>query len=59
MTTNYEKIKAMSIDEMAEWFNQRASVCELDKPCKNCINNQWCSAETSDDFKVWLQQETK
>lgn len=53
--TNYEKIKAMSIDEMAEFFEKKANICETEKPCGNCINAQFCGAETKEDFKQWLK----
>lgn len=56
---NFEKIKAMDISTMAEFFYQRASVCELEKLCKDCINAQWCSADSTEDFAKWLESENE
>ena len=54
MTTNFGKIKSLTLDEMAEWFMNRYTVCELNKPCIECKYNGWCSSETKEDFKKWL-----
>jgi hypothetical protein len=51
---NFEKIKAMDIDELANWFTNRYAVCDLEIPCENCINSDWCCIETKEDFKKWL-----
>lgn len=56
---NYEKIKQMSIEEMAEWFAVRYSFCELFKPCAKCSNVSFCSAETAEEFKQWLESEVE
>ena len=54
MTTNYERIKNMSIDEMAELFakNFSCKLCLASKPrfnCNNCI----------DQIGLWLSQEVE
>lgn len=51
---NFEKIKAMDIDEMAEYFFNLTQICELEKKCSDCNRNSWCSSETQKDFKKWL-----
>ena len=53
---NFERLKKMNIDDLAKWMSEKYSVCELDKPCKDCVNNDWCSAETQEDFKKWLSK---
>ena len=43
---NFEKIKSMNIVEMAEWFMNRYTVCELNKPCVECEYNVFVLAKT-------------
>lgn len=53
--TNYEKIKSMSIDEMAEWlyeFNDD-SLCEY---CYGC-NKENEELGCEEYFKQWLESE--
>ena len=57
--TNYDRIRNMSVDEMAEWFMHSYDICELDKPCNKCIKTKWCSAETKEDYKQWLLAESE
>ena len=42
---NFEKIKAMDIDEMAEWLNDIAD--DIDIPC------------TAEAMKLWLESEVR
>lgn len=64
MPTNYEKIKAVNIDEMARLFDQLNINCLSSTDCpagevcerlskKECINN--CVKP----FKQWLEQESE
>lgn len=60
--TNYEKIKNMSVEEMAYYINDRAYGCvmHIECPC-DCKNNhlpkdclvkikQWLNMEVGDEF---------
>lgn len=51
MTTNYEKIKNMSIDEMAYWVGENFEItCDFCNECKSdCVKG----------FKQWLLEEYK
>ena len=40
---NFEKIKAMDIDEMAEWLNAIAD--DIDIPCTQEAMKQWLESE--------------
>ena len=53
MTTNYEKIKTMNIDEMAEFLVDRCSFCVFYKD-DNCWE-QDCLV----GHKQWLNQEVE
>ena len=53
--TNYEKIKSMTIDEMAEFL------CHGDFDCEKCAykdNKKGCKDEV-DRYKKWLEAEEK
>lgn len=52
---NYEKIKQMSVDEMASFLINED--CDLDTPCEKCKNDAYCSCSTKEEFKQWLLQE--
>lgn len=41
--TNFEKIKAMNIDEMAEWLNAMAD--DINIPCTQEAMKQWLESE--------------
>lgn len=56
---NFEKIKAMDIDEMAEWFMNRYTVCELNKPCVECEYNGFCSSKNKEDLKKYFRSEVR
>ena len=43
MTTNYERIKQLSLDEMAELFNNWDFICDI--------------AKSKDGIKQWLEKE--
>lgn len=53
---NYEKIKNMTLDEMAEWYKDHV-------PCGNCDLYDYCikSKHTicTKVIKQWLQQESE
>lgn len=64
MTTNYERIKNMNIEEMAEfiddWFS--CSFCEFILNCRDsfypsCID--YCVEERPKKIKQWLQAESE
>lgn len=61
MTTNYEKIKNMSIEEMAEALFIIADVncVNFDLVCKTCEYTSICNAETMSNVQLWLQQEVE
>ena len=51
---NYEKIKNMTIDEMAEWHNKLLAICvTYDCPAFEICDMQNCK----ESFKKWLEQE--
>ena len=56
---NFEKIKAMNIDEMAE-FIYRLKDCE-DVDCDKCLLNSLCAISIHDkeDVKGWLKSEVR
>ena len=55
MTTNYEKIKAMSIDEMAEILSLIAL-----NPCKLCDAPDCRTGyECINGWRLWLNQEAE
>ena len=58
MTTNYERIKAMSVDEMAEWLRMYTNCAFCNQkfgsvPCSNCKQNY------ERPYKRWLQSESE
>ena len=67
--TNFEKIKNMSIDEMAEYFGgdevEETFICASCRPeyCKHCREDGFCSAEGHNRcvpaVKKWLESEVK
>ena len=55
--TNYERIKQMSVKEMAEWMNDKVRACTF---CAYLAPNWMCSRTEDDCVKghvLWLQQE--
>ncbi len=48
---NYEKIKNMNIDEMAEFINNLY--------CRNECDNNWSCFDCFERYKQWLQEESK
>lgn len=68
MITNYERIKAMSVDEMAELINCCFCTSSSDYiPCKTCFIKDLCEKLNSDymtmstdkaQIKQWLESET-
>lgn len=57
MTTNYERIKSMSLEEMAELMSNITDcyLCPAMKICHDDTTYQECPAE----FKQWLETETE
>lgn len=51
MTTNFERIKAMSIDEMAEMLDY------FNIDCTNCPVTLNCNGKCYDQLKQWLESE--
>lgn len=58
MTTNYEKIKSMSIVEMAEWL-QMFSLDALCQFCCGCDDECDVEIECIKGVVKWLQQEAE
>ena len=53
--TNYEKIKNMSVEEMAETC---LKICESAETCSNCPFTKDCPAnESGQTFTKWLESE--
>jgi hypothetical protein len=63
MTTNYKKIKAMSIDEMAKHYTKLAKAMFIGANQvlkKDGIEIDYSKVESStEDFKQWLEQESE
>lgn len=55
MTTNYERIKAMSLDEMAEWLRIYTN-CVF---CNQIFGSVTCSNYYERPFKNWLKKEAE
>lgn len=56
MTTNYERIKAMSVEEMAEWLKQYIS-CEKCPQSDFCTDNFTTVDECNEVLENWLESE--
>jgi hypothetical protein len=58
--TNFERIKAMSIEEMAELFDvlNENDICLKPKckDCHECIYDEWCSNRHRKSIE-WLESE--
>ena len=54
---NYERIKAMSIEEMAEFIDELG--CTLCEKCKYEDNNCIPYEECVNGLKLWLESEVK
>lgn len=50
---NYEKIKQMTVDEMAEWL------CHRELSCDNCLYSTRKDCGCNNPFKQWLLQEVE
>lgn len=57
--TNYEKIKQMSVDEIANYIHHSDLVCEI---CVVLCNSAYCGGcryyDTPKLIKQWLKKET-
>lgn len=62
MTTNYERIKAMSVEEMAEFINRlKMNICEeafIAGGCDGCTIKGLCDIPKS-KTKQWLESEVE
>lgn len=58
MTTNYERIKAMSIDEMTEWLRiyTGCTFCNQYFGSVSCSN---CKQRYGVPYKKWLKKEAE
>lgn len=54
--TNYEKIKSMSIEEMAKFFDNPRPFCTLEE--SDCING-WHGYSCEEHAKQWLNSEVE
>ena len=50
--TNYEKIKAMSVDEMVDFINKTNA-------CEKCAHNNCCDGECRSGIREWLESEVE
>ena len=59
--TNYEKIKSMSVDEMAEYFCRGMEDIEklADMECCSCCPARGFCYSGHNGFKTWLNREGK
>ena len=55
--SRFEKLKQMSIDELAEWLFSRNQLCEREVRCSKCEHKEWCDCTEIKDFKKWLEAE--
>jgi len=51
-TTNYQRIKSMSIEELADFFE-----CLTDNECAYCLTD--CKGKCNEGFLKWLESEVK
>lgn len=56
MTTNYERIKNMSVEEMTEFLRLLVN-CFENEDCTNCQNFILCSCGNNRAVKEWLESE--
>lgn len=54
--TNYEKIKAMSVEEMAEQINEITTDCDSCPAMEYCVVDHKTCEET---IQEWLEQEVE
>jgi hypothetical protein len=52
MTTNYERIKQMTVDEMAYWVDENFEI-----GCEFC--GYYCKGDCVKGFKQWLLKEAE
>lgn len=56
--TNYEKIKAMSIGEMANLLFEVQSNCTNSNSCQKC-RAKWCLSKNEECMQEWLESEVE
>lgn len=56
--TNYERIKYMSVEEMANLFEE-ISICCLVQDCNSCPIHEPLSYCTEEYIKIWLESEVE
>jgi hypothetical protein len=55
--TNFERIKAMSVEEMAGWLCKMLEDCSGEE-CSDCeFYNVYCSCVYPEDMKLYLESE--
>ena len=54
--TNYDRIKAMSVDELASFFCNIIAVVEVEDPCAICPARKHCRYGHT-GMKDWLESE--
>lgn len=63
--TNYDKIRNMTLDEMAEFIFRTYFPCDYSKSCRKCtqIIQDFCEltsdAKSDENIKQWLESESK
>lgn len=58
MTTNYERIKNMTVEEMAEFFS-KFSICDHCPVCPLCDEKMVTGDECHKMFEQWLESESE
>ena len=58
MLTNYERIKAMSVEEMAKFLRLLVN-CFEKEDCASCQNRVLCSCANNSAVKRWLESEVE
>ena len=58
MTTNYERIKTMSVDEMAVFLRLLVN-CFEKEDCADCQNRVLCSCANNRAVQHWLENEVE
>lgn len=63
MTSNYERIKQMSVEDMAKLFYNSNDYCEKCKFCPTDINDLHCpnysNMSCEEGIKQWLESEAE
>lgn len=57
--TNYEKIKAMDIAQMAEFIDDMVSGCDYCPAYTDCLSDPDRPQRCSADIREWLKEESQ